>query len=232
MDLLTIIGIGAGALILIVVFLACCCKPAGKVSPSQKVPIPVQACIISFDSGVQNWEKALPLLKQLRDKKIGLALVTSVPRADFEKRMAQLPMVLDAMDAVVTGNEVTNSSKPAPDLFVEAARRLDVQVDACIAFDDSPAGIEAAQRAHMLTVAVSPNVTSQFNHLMPEFMVCDVADFESAWLIPKMVDETVEAETDEPVSGLVALARLLPPGSAMQKCLLGQVGGSYNGVGL
>ncbi len=56
-------------------------------------------------------------------------------------------------DAVVGGDEGL-PGKPAPAIFLEAARRMNAKAEACIVFEDSPFGIEAARRAGMRAVAV------------------------------------------------------------------------------
>jgi putative hydrolase of the HAD superfamily len=58
---------------------------------------------------------------------------------------------------VVCGREDVERVKPAPDLFVLAARRLGVDPCRCVAFEDSPNGLRAARAAGMRVVAV-PNV--------------------------------------------------------------------------
>jgi HAD superfamily hydrolase (TIGR01509 family) len=55
--------------------------------------------------------------------------------------------------AVVSAEEVPRG-KPAPDVFVEAARRLDVPPQECLAVEDSRHGVEAAKRAFMRCIAV------------------------------------------------------------------------------
>jgi beta-phosphoglucomutase-like phosphatase (HAD superfamily) len=66
-------------------------------------------------------------------------------------------MVVASLDAVkltqyfstlVTVDDVTNP-KPAPDGFLEAARRLGVEPSRCLVFEDSQQGLEAARRANM-----------------------------------------------------------------------------------
>jgi beta-phosphoglucomutase len=49
--------------------------------------------------------------------------------------------------------------KPHPDIFLEAARRLQVQPAECIVFEDAPLGIEAARRAGMQAVALTTSLT-------------------------------------------------------------------------
>jgi len=57
-------------------------------------------------------------------------------------------------DAVVTLDDV-GRAKPAPDLFLEAARRLGVPPERCLVFEDSFQGIEAARQARMHVVDVA-----------------------------------------------------------------------------
>ena len=56
-------------------------------------------------------------------------------------------------DAVVSAEEVPRG-KPAPDVFLEAARRLGVPAQACAVVEDSSPGVEAGKRAFMRCIAV------------------------------------------------------------------------------
>ena len=58
--------------------------------------------------------------------------------------------------ATVSSEEVARG-KPAPDVFLEAARRLDVPAGQCAAIEDSGNGIRAAHAAGMRVLAI-PNV--------------------------------------------------------------------------
>ena len=55
--------------------------------------------------------------------------------------------------AVVTYEDVKRG-KPAPDTYLEAARRLDVDPSRCLVFEDTPLGIESATAAGMQSVLV------------------------------------------------------------------------------
>jgi HAD superfamily hydrolase (TIGR01509 family) len=61
----------------------------------------------------------------------------------------------DRFDATVSSEEVPRG-KPAPDVFFEAARRLEVDPTRCAAIEDSANGIRAAHAAGMRVIAV-PN---------------------------------------------------------------------------
>ena len=51
-------------------------------------------------------------------------------------------------DYVVTADDVKHG-KPAPDVYLEAARRMQVDPASCVVFEDSDEGLEAAHRAGM-----------------------------------------------------------------------------------
>jgi len=59
------------------------------------------------------------------------------------------------LDALGDGHAVHNT-KPAPDLFVWVAGRLDVPVSRCVVFEDAEAGIDAARAAGMHSVGIGP----------------------------------------------------------------------------
>ena len=58
-------------------------------------------------------------------------------------------------DAIGDGFSVSNS-KPAPDLFIWVAGRLNVYPARSVVFEDAEAGIEAALKAGMFTVGIGP----------------------------------------------------------------------------
>jgi beta-phosphoglucomutase-like phosphatase (HAD superfamily) len=69
--------------------------------------------------------------------------------------MATLQAVglLPLFDAVATIEDVTRG-KPAPDLFLAAARKLGISPEECVVLEDSDEGLEAAARAGMRVVRV------------------------------------------------------------------------------
>jgi HAD superfamily hydrolase (TIGR01509 family) len=63
--------------------------------------------------------------------------------------------LLSAFQAVCTAEDVEHG-KPAPDLFLFAARQIGVPAGDCLVFEDSDLGLEAAQRAGMQGVDIRP----------------------------------------------------------------------------
>ena len=61
--------------------------------------------------------------------------------------------MLSWFDAIVGSDEVENG-KPSPDVYLEAARRINIDPANCVVFEDSEAGILAAKSAGMKVVSV------------------------------------------------------------------------------
>jgi HAD superfamily hydrolase (TIGR01509 family) len=61
--------------------------------------------------------------------------------------------IRDYFDAVVT-SEMVQRQKPAPDIFLEAARRIDVEPGLCRAYEDTDLGLSAIRAAGMEAVDV------------------------------------------------------------------------------
>jgi len=85
-----------------------------------------------------------------------LALASSSNRAIFEEAL-RLAGLTDAFQATVSSEEVAQG-KPAPDVYLEAARRLGVERERCAAVEDSHAGIRSAHAAGMRVIAI-PNAS-------------------------------------------------------------------------
>ena len=84
--------------------------------------------------------------------KVPLAVASGGSREVVEKTL-QILGISDWFDEVVSSSEVSRG-KPAPDIFLEAARRLGVAPADCVVFEDARAGIESARAAGMEVVAV------------------------------------------------------------------------------
>ena len=88
-----------------------------------------------------------------------LAIATGGTRIVAEKTL-QVCELSDLFDEVVTANDV-KCGKPAPDIFLETAARIEIAPERCLVFEDAPAGIMAAQSAGMEVVCVPAPVRIQ-----------------------------------------------------------------------
>jgi len=92
-------------------------------------------------------------LKSLAQYPVKIALATSSRKEKMQLVLEQLNF-LQYFEAVVTGNEVSNG-KPAPDIFLLAAKRLNLQPEDCMVIEDGPIGVAAAKSANMKCVAIT-----------------------------------------------------------------------------
>jgi HAD superfamily hydrolase (TIGR01509 family) len=94
----------------------------------------------------------LDLLSFLDGQRLRLAVATSSHAAAAESSLRSAG-VRDRFGIVVTGDQVARG-KPAPDIYLEAARQLGVESPECVALEDSDSGVRAATAAGMTTVMV------------------------------------------------------------------------------
>jgi len=92
-----------------------------------------------------------PIAREYRGT-LPMAVATGSMRWIAEKTLTHLGM-LDWFDAIVCADDVTNP-KPAPDIFLEAARRLGVPPTDCLVYEDTDPGVQAAAAAGMECVDV------------------------------------------------------------------------------
>jgi len=108
----------------------------------------------------RRYREALPWIPAAREAVLRLAerwplgLATSSNREIIDL-VVQVGELGDAFRATVSSEEV-GAGKPAPDVYLEAARRLGVAPDRCAAIEDSTNGLRSAHAAGMRVVAV-PN---------------------------------------------------------------------------
>ena len=103
--------------------------------------------------------KAFPgardLVEHLYRQGIACAVASSADSVKVEANLTTvLQLPLDRFAAIVTGEDVFRR-KPHPDIFLEAAHRLDVAPQACCVVEDAVHGVEAAKAAGMRCIAVA-----------------------------------------------------------------------------
>ena len=96
---------------------------------------------------------ALTLTHHLKHHGIPQAIATSSMRHSLEAKRVAQPEWFASFDAIVTSEDVEHG-KPAPDIFLEAARRLGGTPRDCLVFEDAPLGVEAALAAGMWVIAL------------------------------------------------------------------------------
>lgn len=90
------------------------------------------------------------LLSELEAHGIRLAIGSASKNAAVVLRLLG---IAHRFDAVVTGHDFARG-KPAPDVFLTAARRLEIPPEQCLVFEDAEAGIQAAHAGGMKAVGL------------------------------------------------------------------------------
>jgi HAD superfamily hydrolase (TIGR01509 family) len=118
------------------------------------------------------------LLTKLKARGHKLGIITGKYREPVIDALGHFG-ILEFFDAIVTGYEVKNH-KPAPDIVLEAAKRLGVSPKECVIVGDSPLDVEAGKRAGSLTVAVLSNLYSrrQLENAKPTVIVEDLGTIQ------------------------------------------------------
>lgn len=92
----------------------------------------------------------------------------------------------DIFDVVVSSDEVAHG-KPAPDVYLEAARRLGVDPTTCLVVEDSHNGVRAGRAAGM-TVVLVPNAAvppAPGTHELADLVLDRLADLDPAAVSPR-----------------------------------------------
>jgi HAD superfamily hydrolase (TIGR01509 family) len=85
-------------------------------------------------------------------------------------------------DAIVTTAEA-GKSKPAPEVYLLAARKIGVQPEKCIVFEDSPNGISAARSAGMFCFAIQTDGVSDAERSKADATIQSFKGITPDWII-------------------------------------------------
>ncbi|MBP6073127.1 MAG: beta-phosphoglucomutase [Flavobacterium sp.] len=92
----------------------------------------------------------LPVLQFLKAHQQPIALGSASKNA---RPILEKTGILSYFDAIVDGNDVSNA-KPDPEVFLQAAQKLGISKENSIVFEDSVAGIQAANSASMISIGI------------------------------------------------------------------------------
>ncbi len=136
------------------------------------------------NSTVEITEGFWDLVYELKTEKgFKLAMVTSSTREQTEILMEKLE-IGDVFDSVVCGDEI-KKMKPNPEIYIKAAKELNLKTREIVVFEDSVAGVESAKNANMDVIVIWNKKTPQ------ELYKGKILDFMSDFTpLPGNLDET------------------------------------------
>ncbi|KIC03955.1 beta-phosphoglucomutase [Flavobacterium sp. JRM] len=111
-----------------------------------------------------------PILQFLKEKKQAIALGSASKNA---RPILEKTGIISYFDVIVDGNDVTNA-KPDPEVFLKAAQLLNISPIDSIVFEDSVAGVQAANIAKMTSVGIgSKTVLHEAKYIFEDFTLID-----------------------------------------------------------
>ena len=116
------------------------------------------------------------ILEFIKEKNqlIGLGSASKNARPILEK-----VKILHLFDAIVDGNDVTNA-KPDPEVFLRAAKLLNATNENSIVFEDSVAGIQAANIASMTSIGIGDErILHEAKYNFKDFTFMDTSFIEA-----------------------------------------------------
>ena len=131
------------------------------------------------------------LVRHLAANGVPIAVGTSSSRHYFDLKTTQHRPWFALFDTIVTADDPeVGAAKPAPDIFLVAARRLGVDPARCLVFEDSPFGVTAAKAAGMFAVAVPDPAMPQERYTHADARLTDLCAFRpEAWGLPALPPE-------------------------------------------
>jgi len=96
---------------------------------------------------------AVNLLNAIKKGNFKLGLVSSAPKENIDLVLSELNLE-GIFDCIVFGQEVSES-KPSPQIYLLAAKKLQVTPDDCVVIEDSPLGVKAAKTSGMKCLAIT-----------------------------------------------------------------------------
>ena len=124
---------------------------------------------LSFISKMTD-EEILPDVPRVLDYLIEKAQPISLGSASKNARpILEKVNLLSKFDAIVDGNDVSKA-KPNPEVFLIAAQHLNMKPEDCIVFEDSVAGVQAANTANMISIGIGEkDVLHEADYIFSDF---------------------------------------------------------------
>jgi len=138
--------------------------------------------------------EALPGAKEMTTHffKLGIpqALATSSSSPMFEAKFEKHKKWFSQFAQIVKGDDPElKEGKPAPDIFLLAAKRLRVDPAECLVFEDAPTGTEAALAAGMSVVVVPDPNMNHCHYKNASQIISSLKDFDPEyWGLPKFAE--------------------------------------------
>src|SRR6185437_9949690 len=100
-----------------------------------------------YVNDIKEVEGLIELIRELQKKGLKLAIATTAPKENRDFAFENLGLSNEFV--AIVGDEHVTNGKPHPEVYLKAAEKLNLDPKECIAFEDTPSGVESAKRAGM-----------------------------------------------------------------------------------
>jgi len=137
------------------------------------------------ESKIKIYEGVTQMLYKLKDEGWKMAIASSADKVKVDANLKVAGISRDIFSAIVYGEIVVNK-KPNPEIFLTAARLMEVNPSDCIVVEDAVNGIRAAKSAGMKSIAVTSSFPEEtLRKENPDFIVDKTVDI---YTILKKID--------------------------------------------
>ncbi len=118
----------------------------------------------------------MQVLDYLKQHKQNIVLGSASKNA---KPILEKAKIMHYFDAIVDGNDVSNA-KPDPEVFLQGANKVNDSAKNCIVFEDSVAGIQAANLANMISIGIGETeILHEADYIFNDFTFIDLSFIEN-----------------------------------------------------
>ena len=145
---------------------------AARLPPPDQLEVELQGLVMAaIATGAQPFPDVVGIGLTLQAHGVPVAVASSSPRVRLDLTLRTTG--LDRFFEVTVAGDEVERGKPDPELLVTAATRLEVDPPRCVVVEDAAAGVEAARRAGMTSLAVRRDHNRTSIATMGADHVCD-----------------------------------------------------------
>ncbi|XP_047938288.1 bifunctional riboflavin kinase/FMN phosphatase isoform X2 [Salvia hispanica] len=128
------------------------------------------------------------LINHLRSHGVLMGLASNSSKENIETKISYHHGWKESFSVILGGDDVT-SAKPSPEIYLEAAKRLEVEVASCLVIEDSLPGVAAGKAAGMEVVAVPSLPKQSHNFTLADEVINSLLDLRpEKWGLPAFED--------------------------------------------
>ena len=116
------------------------------------------------------------LIAEAQQRGLPIAVASSSLREWVELKLSVIGLT-DAFNVKLGGDDIENG-KPAPDIYIKAARLIGLEITECVAIEDSPIGLAAASSSGAYTICTLTDSTRHLDLSAADVIIENLEEFD------------------------------------------------------